>query len=197
MTPDPATVLVIEDERQIADGYASILDDEYEVRIANSGAEGLETIDDTVDVVLLDRMMSGLSGQETLDEMRDRGYDVPVAMVTAKVPDYDVLDMGFDDYLTKPVEVEDLFDTVERLLAMGELDRDLREYVAASVKQASLEATKPSLELEEHQEYRDLRAELTDRGAELGDISAAMTDHQFELVVKTVVRNLQSGPEQL
>ncbi|MFW6436022.1 MAG: response regulator [Halococcoides sp.] len=196
MTTDPATVLVIEDERQIADGYASVLDDEYDVRIAYSGAEGLEAIDDSVDVVLLDRMMSGLSGQETLDELRDRGYDVPVAMVTAKIPDFGVLDMGFDDYLTKPVDVDELFDTVERLLAMGTLDRDVREFVAASVKQASLEATKPSVELEEHDQYRDLRAELSDRGAELGDVSAAMTDEQFELVVQTIVRNLQSGPQQ-
>jgi len=194
MTDDIPTILVVEDERQIADGYASVLDDSYEVITAYSGEDAIETIDDSVDAVLLDRMMPGRSGQETLAELRDRGYDVPVAMVTAKVPDFDVIEMGFDDYLTKPVDVDELYETVERLLALGELDREIREYVAATVKQASLEATKPSIELDDHEPYRELRAQLTDQGAELGDISAAMSNEQFELVLKSIVRTLEASP---
>ncbi|MFB6163443.1 MAG: response regulator [Halococcoides sp.] len=196
MTDDTATVLIIEDERQIADGYASVLGDAYEVRTAYTGEEAIESIDDSVDAVLLDRMMPGRSGQDTLAAIRDRGFDVPVAMVTAKVPDFDVIEMGFDDYLTKPVDVDELYETVERLLALGELDREVREYVAATVKQASLEATKPSVELEDHEPYHELRDQLTDRGAELGDVSAAMSNEQFELVLKSIVRTLEADPGQ-
>lgn len=193
MTADTPTVLIVEDERQIAEGYAAILAEEYAVRIAQSGDEALEIIDDAVDAVLLDRMMPGRSGQETLADLRAAGYDVPVAIVTAKAPDFDVIEMGFDDYLTKPVDVDELEATVERLLALGELDREHREYIAATIKQAHLESTKPSVELDDHDGYRSLRDELTDQGAALGDVSSAMSSEQFELVVQSIVRTLDAG----
>jgi len=59
-------------------------------------------IDETVDVVLLDRMMPGMSGQEVLAAIRERGLDCRVAMVTAVDADFDVIEMGFDEYLGKP-----------------------------------------------------------------------------------------------
>ncbi|ACV11945.1 response regulator receiver protein [Halorhabdus utahensis DSM 12940] len=196
MTDDTdVTVLIVEDEQQIADGYASILRDRYTVKTAYSGEQALETIDDDVDVVLLDRMMPGLSGRETLTEFREAGFECPVAMVTAKVPDFDVIEMGFDDYLTKPVDVDELEDTVERLIALGRLDPSVRAFVADTIKQASLEANKPSVELSTSEDYQGLRDRLSSQGAELGDISAAMTDEEFELVLQTIVRNLGDGQD--
>lgn len=192
----PPRVLIVEDEQQIADGYASVLSDRYDVVTAYSGEEAIETIDDTIDVVLLDRMMPGLSGGETIEAFRDDGYDCPVAMVTAKVPDFDILEMGFDDYLTKPIDVDELYDTVGRLLALASVDRSLREYIATSVKQAGLEATKPSVELENDEDYQELRATLSEQGAELGDISASLGDEQFELVLQSIVRNLDGGEQE-
>ncbi|WEL18926.1 MULTISPECIES: response regulator [unclassified Halorhabdus] len=197
MTDDTdVTVLIVEDEQQIADGYASILREHYTVETAYSGEQALEAIDDDVDVVLLDRMMPGRSGKETLDAVRAEGYECPVAMVTAKTPDLDVIEMGFDDYLTKPVDVAELEDTVERLVALGELEPEVRAYVADSIKQASLEANKPAAELTTSENYQALRDRLTEQGAELGDISAAMTDEEFELVLQTIVRNLGDSQDE-
>jgi len=55
-------VLIAEDEQTIAEGYELWLSDQYEVRLTADGQEALDAVDDTVDVVLLDRMMPELSG---------------------------------------------------------------------------------------------------------------------------------------
>ncbi|MFB6105679.1 MAG: response regulator, partial [Halobacteriaceae archaeon] len=69
MSPEGArpTVVVVDDEEGIAEAYSYWLSDEYDVRTAQSGAGALETIDEDVDVVLLDRRMPDRSGDEVLD----------------------------------------------------------------------------------------------------------------------------------
>ena len=69
-TSRDATVLVVDDEEAVADAYTAQLEGEYETRTAYSGKEALETVDDGVDIVLLDRRMPGRSGDEVLE--RDR-----------------------------------------------------------------------------------------------------------------------------
>jgi len=106
MSEQPPLVLVVEDEPDLADLYAAWLGDEYRVRTAYGGQEALDELDeadDEVDAILLDRRMPGLSGDEVLAAVRERGIDCRVAMVTAVEPDFDILKMGFDDYLVKPV----------------------------------------------------------------------------------------------
>lgn len=144
--PDEArpTVLVVEDERSLADIYVTWLEDEFEVRTAYNGNEALDLLDDDVDVVLLDRRMPVLSGDAVLDEIDRRGLDCRVALVTAVQPDVDIVDLRFDDYLLKPVAEEDLRDLVERLLNRAEYDRQMQEFFALVSKKATLETTAPS-----------------------------------------------------
>ncbi len=85
----------------------------YDVRRAYEGHEALELLDGEVNIVLLDRRMPGLSGDEVLSELRRRELHSRVVMVTAVKPDFDIIDMGFDDYLVKPVSKDDLFTTVQ------------------------------------------------------------------------------------
>ena len=115
-------VLVVEDEPDLADLYAAWLGDEYRVRTAYGGREALDELDeaDEVDAILLDRRMPGLSGDEVLTAVRDRGIDCRVAMVTAVEPDFDILEMGFDDYLVKPVSKDDLLGVVETMRSRSE-----------------------------------------------------------------------------
>ncbi len=87
MSDDLPLVLVVEDEPDLADLYATWLRGEYRVRVAYGGREALEKLDDEVEVVLLDRRMPDLSGDEALKEIRERGFDCRVAMVTAVEPD--------------------------------------------------------------------------------------------------------------
>jgi DNA-binding response OmpR family regulator len=160
---DPPVVLIVEDEPDVAETYKLWLQRDYEVRMAQNGDKGLELLDETVDVVLLDRMMPGLSGDEVLSQIRERDLGCRVAMVTAVEPDFDILEMGFDAYLSKPIRSEQLHETVGNLLERSEYDSTLQEYCSLVEKQATLEATKSSAELAESDQY----AELTDKIAEM------------------------------
>lgn len=74
---EPATVLVVDDEPDVADAYAAQLDDQYIVSTAYGGDEALERIDVSVDIVLLDRRMPSTSGDEVLERIRNRDLNSP------------------------------------------------------------------------------------------------------------------------
>jgi len=156
---DPV-VLIVEDEPEVAETYRLWLQDGYEVRVAQNGDEGLDKLDDEVDVVLLDRMMPGLSGDQVLELIREEALGCRVAMVTAVEPDFDILEMGFDAYLSKPIGSDQLEETIENLLDRSEYDDLLQEYYSLVEKQATLEATKSRVELADSEEYERLTSEI-------------------------------------
>ncbi|MFB6110229.1 MAG: response regulator [Halodesulfurarchaeum sp.] len=160
MSENTPTVLIVDDEVNITELFGVWLESDYDVRTANSGEEALEELDDSVDVVLLDRRMPGLSGDEVLEEIREAGYDCRVAMVTAVDPDFDVIEMGFDDYLTKPIDREGLESAIESLLGRKEYDDAMQEYYALVSKKAALESSKPPSELSASDEYAELEADI-------------------------------------
>ena len=178
-------VLVVEDEPDLADLYAAWLGDEYRVRTAYGGHEALDELDeadDEVDAILLDRRMPGLSGDEVLTAVRDRGIDCRVAMVTAVEPDFDILEMGFDDYLVKPVTSDTLRETVEGLLRRGEYDTEVQELFSLTSKKAMLESEKSASDLADNEEYQRLTEridELRDRADESRD-AVATDDEDYE-----------------
>ena len=90
------TVLVVEDESDIAALYAGFLRERYAVTVAATVAEAKEVVDESFDAVLLDRRLPDGSGDEVLEHVRERGLDCRVAMVTAVEPDFDIIGMGFD-----------------------------------------------------------------------------------------------------
>ena len=181
---DQPTILVVEDEEALIELYVRWLEDEYDVRTAEGGEEALEEFDDSVGVVLLDRLMPGMSGDEVLEDVRERSADCKVAMVTAVEPDFDVITMGFDDYLIKPVEQETLLETIERLLsrsAYAELEQELYALVS---KQAVLESSKPEKELAESEEFADLESRIAALRAELDDTLAGIESDEFVAMVR-------------
>jgi len=177
--PDPPVILIVEDEPDVAETYKLWLQGDYEVRMGENGDEGLELLDESVDIVLLDRMMPGLSGDEVLSEIRERDLGCRVAMVTAVEPDFDILGMGFDAYLSKPIRSEQLYDTVTNLLERSEYDSLLQEYYALVEKQATLEATKSSAELAESDRYASLTEEIAERRESLDDALGGIGDDDF------------------
>jgi DNA-binding response OmpR family regulator len=191
MTPEPPTVLIVEDEPDLADLYATWLDEEYDVRTAYGGHEALELFDDDVDVVLLDRRMPDMPGDEVLESIRADGGDCRVAMVTAVEPDFDIIAMGFDDYLVKPVAKDDLHRTVTNLLRRDEYEGGVQELFALTSKKALLEAEKSPAELETHEEYR----ELADRVDELRDsLDATLDEFSEESDVAHLYRDIGRDP---
>jgi DNA-binding response OmpR family regulator len=168
-TDDTVTVLVVDDESAVADAYALRLRQEYEVLTAYGGDEALDVVSDDVDVVLLDRRMP-TPGDEVLDRIRERGLDCRVIMVTAVTdPDFDIIEMPFDDYLCKPVDKEDLFAAIEQQLETATYDDRVDEFFSISSKIGVLEAEKTPEQLEASAEYQRLTERAEELRAELDD----------------------------
>jgi len=154
---DEARVVVVDDETHVADLYAEYLRTEYEVAVAYGGEEALEVIDDDVDVVLLDRRMPRVTGGEVLDDLRERGIDCRVVMVTAVEPDFDTVEMEFDDYITKPVDRDVVVDMVREQRLLDQYDARLDEFVRKKKKVRLLEERRSRAELKESDRYKALR----------------------------------------
>jgi DNA-binding response OmpR family regulator len=182
MTSSPPNILVVEDETELAELFAEWLSEEYDVEVATDGETALELVDDDTDVVLLDRLMPGLSGDEVLESIRERGLDPRVAMVTAVEPDFDVLDMGFDDYVVKPLFRADIQRLVRGLLERDAYDRELSELFSTVSKLAALEAHKEPDELADSEEYQRLKTELERTRERVERLEADMSEEDFEAV---------------
>ena len=116
-------VLVVEDEESFSDALSYMLRREgYEVEIAETGPAALTSFDrGGADLVLLDLMLPGLSGTEVCRELRNRSK-VPIIMVTARDTEVDKvvgLELGADDYVTKPFSSRELIARVRAVLRRG------------------------------------------------------------------------------
>ena len=185
MSSEPPLVLVVEDERDLADLYATWLRSEYRVRVAYGGREAIEKLDGEVDAALLDRRMPDLSGDETLKAIREEGIKCRVAMVTAVEPDFDIVEMGFDDYLVKPVSRSTLTETVENLLLRSTYDEGIQELFALASKKALLESEKDLATLESNEEYQELSEQVADLRADLNETLATLDgDDEMEAIYR-------------
>jgi DNA-binding response OmpR family regulator len=169
-TRDTASVLIVEDETDLADMYARYLDD-YDVEVAYSGQQALDVLGDGFDVVLLDRRMPVVSGNEVLGYVEDEGLNVRVAMVTAVDPDFEIIDLRIDDYLVKPVTRAEARDTVDRLLKLDEYDQRLRMLTSKKIKRNVLQVEKTGHALEESAEFQQLNEEIAELESEVEAIA--------------------------
>lgn len=113
----PKKIVIVDDEKPIADILEFNLTKEgYEVHVAYDGNDAVELIYDVVpDIVLLDIMLPGRDGMEVCREVRKK-YDMPIIMLTAKDSEIDKvlgLELGADDYVTKPFSARELIARVK------------------------------------------------------------------------------------
>ena len=155
---DTPVVLAVDDDEKLLETYEMWLAADYDLRTADSGEQAFEEFDADVDVVLLDRLMPDLAGEELLREIRDRDIECQIAMVTAVEPDFDIAEMPFDTYVAKAVDEATVRETVERLAARAQHDALLREHYAVAEKLATLEKQKTETELAASSAYQDLLA---------------------------------------
>ena len=156
-------VLVVEDERKLAQALASALQAEhYDVVLAPTGEDGFYRANaESFDLVLLDLMLPGRSGLEVLQTLRSRHVQTPVLIITARDGVDDRvrgLDLGADDYLVKPFALPELLARVRALLRRGRPTEVLR------LRAADLEL--------------DVMARRATRGGRLLDL----TPREFELL---------------
>jgi DNA-binding response OmpR family regulator len=141
-------ILVIEDDLSILTGLSMNLKFEgYEVLQAQDGRTGLQrALDERPDLLILDVMLPQMNGYEVIRELRQRGRDIPVVMLSARGMEQDKilgLDLGADDYVVKPFALQELLARIKAVLrrqqragevvAFGENEVDL---VAKAVTRA-------------------------------------------------------------
>ena len=162
------SVLVVDDEPALAKLFEAFLEDTFDVLTATSGREALQVMNDDVDVVLLDRRMPDMNGDEVLSTIRERGSDAPVGMVTAVEPDLDIVDMPFDDYLKKPITRDVLVSKVEILARRATFDERRREFFRLASKKVTLEI-QTGIDHADEEAYRELVHRMEELRIELGD----------------------------
>jgi DNA-binding response OmpR family regulator len=141
-------VLIIEDEPDMVLGLRDNFEYEgYDVLVARDGKEGLSrALADNPDVILLDIMLPKMSGLDVCRQLRSNGVDTPVIMLTARGQEIDKvigLEMGADDYVTKPFSIKELLARVRAHLrratkhvvdietyTFGEVELNFKKYEA-------------------------------------------------------------------
>ncbi|MDO9352907.1 MAG: response regulator transcription factor [Solirubrobacteraceae bacterium] len=165
-------ILVVDDERAIQTLLSYPLEGEgFEVIQALSGEMGLERFDDTVDLVLLDVSLPGIDGFEVCRRLRAQGSSVPIIMLTARTDEIDTvlgLELGADDYVTKPFSIRELTSRVRAALRRSEMLQ----------RAASTTPEEPAEQLQ----VGDLTVDLAGRSVRVRGEEVRLTFSEFEIV---------------
>lgn len=157
-------ILIIEDEEDLVKGLKLNLADEgYEVDWAYDGEDGLrKALEDAPDLIILDIMLPKMNGLDICRELRQKNMNIPIIMLTAKGKEIDKvvgLEIGADDYMTKPFSIRELLarvkahlrrkkregETVPQLYGFGDVEIDFAHF---KVRRAGKEFDLTSLEME-------------------------------------------------
>lgn len=119
-------ILVVEDDKHTSRLMQVVLEDAgYHPILASDGLKALDILDSQqVDLIIMDIMMPNMDGYELTDELRKADYDIPILMVTAKLQPEDKKKgflVGTDDYMTKPVDEEEMLLRIKALLRRSKI----------------------------------------------------------------------------
>jgi len=181
-----ATVLIVEDDDPIRETYRQWLSRGHSVTAVADGDAAVEPLDDDTDVVLLDRRMPGVDGDEVARRISDRACDCQVAMVTAVEPTADIVELPFDEYVVKPVGRSELAALVQDLLERRRYSERLQEYYALTSKLATLRTTRPAEELRRAPEFESLVDDLATLRTELDDASTTFSETDYRVVLQAL-----------
>ncbi|OVE79937.1 DNA-binding response regulator, partial [bacterium J17] len=121
MAEEAVKILIIDDEDTVRSSLAdNLLYEGYQVVTANDGSKGIEQFKtESPDLVILDLMMPGIDGLEVCKQIRSEKAQTPIIMLTGKCSEVDKvvgLELGADDYLTKPFGMRELFARIKAVL---------------------------------------------------------------------------------
>lgn len=195
---DPARILIVEDNRDLAFGLRTNLEVQgYSVEIATDGMLGLERARHAkFDLLILDLMLPKMNGIDVLRNIRKRNKSTPVLILTAKGNEVDKvmgLRLGADDYVTKPFGLMELMARVEALLRRAAMPNSIasRDYSfgEVSVATGAQRVLKSGAEVElTPKEYGLLLALIERNGAAVSriDLMSEIWGHSSAVVSRTV-----------
>jgi two-component system alkaline phosphatase synthesis response regulator PhoP len=179
-------ILIIEDEEDIVKGLTINLKDEgYEVDWAPDGESGLrKSLEETPDLIILDIMLPEMDGLDVCRELRKKDIDIPILMLTAKNEEIDRvvgLELGADDYITKPFSVRELIARVKAHLrrvrkedksgqntyAFGDVEID---FVHFKIRKKGIEQDATSLEMKILEYFIQHRGQVVSRDDLLNEV---------------------------
>ncbi len=146
-------ILVIEDEKKVAAFIKRGLEQEsYAVDVVHDGPTGVSYADaNEYDSIILDIMLPGMNGFEVMDEFKERGVKAPVMLLTARDAVEDRvkgLDIGADDYLTKPFAFEELIARLRVLMRRGTYGLKVLQYGDLSLNPSTRKAKRGDNEID-------------------------------------------------
>lgn len=178
------TVQIVEDESKIAELYRLHLPNSYDVRVETTGQAALDRLDDAVDILLVDRRMPGISGDELVRTVRERDHECAIAMVSAIDPDLDVVDTALDAYLVKPLSGDRLRAIVEELATVQQCGDATREQYALLQQLTALKNCGSRRDLESTETYAQLLEQLRQSRAAAATHVETLVDSTFEPVLQ-------------
>ncbi|MFB6185572.1 MAG: response regulator transcription factor [Halobacteriaceae archaeon] len=137
---DTKKVLIVEDDDELANLYKDWLPNEFSAGVVNTGTQFREKIDDTIDVILMDRRLPDMTGDKLVSNVRSSDITCSVVMVSSVSPDGDIIGVDIDDYVTKPVSQEKLLRVLKKVFNRHQYNRQLQFYVALLTKRVRLDA---------------------------------------------------------
>jgi DNA-binding response OmpR family regulator len=146
-------LLLVEDEPALARGLSDTLRAQgFEVHVAADGERGLDTaLRLRPDLILLDIMLPKMNGFEVCRSVRDQGLDVPIVMLTAKGQEEDIilgLNLGADDYITKPFRVGELIARARALLRRRGADRTVQRFGSCEIDMGARKVLRDGLPID-------------------------------------------------
>lgn len=181
-TNTDTVILIVDDNRNLADLYTEWLSESYGVKTAYGGEDALAQLDAAVDIVLLDRRMPDLDGDHVLTTIRERECNCQVALVTSVAMDYDSLPLDFDDYLRKPTTKASLQALVESLRVRLDYSEKLQEYFALISKRVALRTEKDRDEFASHPQVCEFDDRISDLEQEIDELLADFSDEDYRAV---------------
>jgi len=147
------TVLIVEDNPTMLRGLEDNFEIKgYQVKTARDGEQGLKAaLNENPDLIILDIMLPKINGYEICDQVRKKNLDMPIIMLTAKGQESDIvlgLNLGADDYVTKPFSIKELLARVEAFMRRrGEEEPEIYEFGNCQLDTVARTLTRDSKEV--------------------------------------------------
>lgn len=193
MAGDGLTILVTDDDEGCRELYSLWVASDHEVWTASDGEEALDRLDDSVDLVILDRDMPGPSGTQVASRNESMPFDPYVVMISSRRPDFELSDHSIHGFARKPLIETDLQSVLQEFVSRRRYRAALDDFFALTSKVASIEADRSPNDLTDDDRYERLRWLVDEKRVEV-DQALHSSDEDWSTAFRSFGPNPQPDP---